>query len=119
MGLLIFILLACWCFALPPLLLWMGKVRRLTVLFWAFFGITSIVNGFFMKFLTDLLYGWSDSDDWVPFVGPAIVLLPFAWMIYGLERGTRKPVSAAIIAVFGSLPVTALWLISSALFVHE
>ena len=118
MGLVLFALFACLCFLAPALLWWLGKVNWLTVCFWAFFGITSIANAFFMKFFIDLLYGWSDSDAWVPFVGPALVQIPFGCMIYGLERENRNPIIAILIGILGSFPVTGLWLVSSALFMR-
>ena len=112
MGLVIFILLVCWCFVVPPALCWMGKVGRLTVFFWVFFGLTAFINATAINFL----YHDSDLDNWMGLVGPILMILPFAFMLYIWERRNRKPLLAVLIAFLGSLPVTALWLLTSMMF---
>jgi hypothetical protein len=114
MGLLLFILFACLCLVVPPVLCGMGKVSRLTVCFWWFFGITALINASAMN----ILYERGEFDNWEGFVGPALVQVPFGFMIYGLERPQRRTLYALVVAVLGSFLVTGLWLLSSALFIR-
>jgi glycopeptide antibiotics resistance protein len=84
----------------------------LVIGFWVFFGFTAFLNGVAM----DFLYHDSNLDDWMTFVGPALVLVPFALMLYNMERPRRKRATAMIIAGLGSLPITVLWLLASGIF---
>src|SRR5450755_3492617 len=69
MGLVLLFLFGCLCFVLPPVLCQKGRVSRLTVGFWWFFGVTAIINAF----AHHALYGTSEFDKWTRFIGPALV----------------------------------------------
>lgn len=114
MNLVLLILFACLCFVLPAVLYRMEKVSGLTVFFWLFFGVTAFLHAFVHR----MLHGAGGLDHRLGFVGPLLVQIPFALMIYGLERTHRKPIFALLVALLGSFLVTGLWLLSSALFMR-
>jgi len=79
--------------------------------FLIFFLMTAFLNAL----VINTSYHDSDLDDWMCLVGPVLVLAPFAFILYCMERSVRRPSTAAIIAGLGALPVTALWLLASTL----
>lgn len=113
MGHLIIFLFAALCFVAPVLFWQSGKVQVLTVYFWAFFGFTSMLHGYVLSFLRTS----STYDNSMTWIGPALVLVPFALMIYALERRSRSVFAASLMAFLGAFPVTILWAMSSALFI--
>jgi hypothetical protein len=112
MGLVLFLFFAFLCFVLPLLLYQNGKVSRLTVDFWLFFGFSALVYGEVVYFLN---HG-ATLDPRVGWIGPGLAQIVFAVLIYFLERKNRTPISAIIVAFFGSFLVTGLWLMTSIFF---
>jgi hypothetical protein len=80
--------------------------------FGVFFGITALINAYAMN----VLYWQSEIDDWMDWIGPALVVIPFACMLFYLEKRQRSTKTALIISILGVLPVMAIWILASMLF---